>query len=119
MLSADDQDGKSQASVRGCLRPLLDQRREIERSFRRPAYERILELRTQGAPCAISTPVVDKGGRRGLVVACNHAIANFAIDRLDFSKGCCSVMNLLEKMKGGRFIKRQACNAIRPLKGYV
>src|SRR5262245_5369759 len=71
----------------------------------------MLQLRAKCSPCAVSTPVVDEGLRRSAVVACDHERAGLARDGKDGS-----AVDVLKKMKGGRFIEREARNTVRSLK---
>jgi hypothetical protein len=117
IAAADDQDGKTQASVRTWLGPFPDQGREIERSFRYPACQVALQLRTQGAPRTTSAPIVDEGFRRAAVVSRHHAAGDCAGDRYDFGKRLGDNIDILEEVEGRRLIKYQVCDAVRRVRG--
>src|SRR5260221_9916571 len=113
MFAAQDRDGKAQDGIGTCQGRLFYQGVKIERRLGRPSRERILHGRSQGLPRARPTPVVDEPCRRSAVVANDHAVTRFTGNGNDFRER--RIVALFEKVKGGRFIKRQTCDTVRSL----
>src|SRR5580692_11830391 len=100
MLAPKDQDREVERTVSRRRRWLVERCLEVERSFRRPSEQCLLNIGAHVAPCSRPVPVIDESGNGAAVVTGQETLPEIARQILDLGVGRrSSLMHLSQEMK--------------------